>query len=477
MRFSRHFRLNQNQAQLDFVDIDVLRDMRLFVDPYAIQIKENEFSEACADQVRTFFDEVLSSLRKGDINRAQELTAYLSEPRETFLGFSKGRPRGRGVGRFQADQILNALRRSGAFQTGFLKDLAEAELFIEGISRDKISDLTTNVIRGLLIEYTQNECALHGIQLDQEVASGPIWDASRRRWYQSHVPLPVIEGRQVILVPKYFVRWRLSLDSQEFYNHYMLNFLREEHLSANSSLVRVLKTTKERVVYKKDLREKYPFIKEDLASFARKHPDVLREYKNLKGASGALGNEDLDEGFDERHFAHALRETLSRIPAGMRDAGKYHSFCLGLLTFLFYPDLINPIKEYEFLERRKRVDLKFTNAAEGGFFKRMGDSPETRSSLVFFECKNYSAELGNPELDQIAGRFSPRRGKLGFILCRTLVDAPLMERRCKDTAQDHRGYIIVLTDQKISQLLRLVETSQRDQISGVLFREYEALIN
>jgi len=336
VRFSRHFGLNQSQAQLDFVDVDVTRDARLFVDPYAIEIKENEFSEACADQIRTFFDEVLIALRKNNLSRAQHLTAYLSEPRETYLGFS-------------AD------------------------------------------------------------------------------------------------------------------------------LAANSNLVKILKSSKKRVVYKKDLKERYPFIKDDLAAFAQEHPDVLKKYKEFKGASGTLSDDDLDEEFDERAFAGALRATLRTIPAGMRHASRFHSFSQGLLTFLFYPDLINPIKEYEIHQGRKRIDIKFTNAAERGFFKRMGDLAETRSIVVFFECKNYNSELGNPELDQISGRFAPRRGKLGFIVCRTLADEALMVQRCRDTATDGRGYVIVLTDRKVEHLLGLIEAGERKTISSFLFEEYANL--
>jgi hypothetical protein len=167
MKFSRFFGLNQGQAQLDFVDVDTDRDMRLFVDPYAIQTKENDFNLACTDQIKTFFDEVLDALRRKNHLKAQDLTAHLSEPQETFLGFSRHRPQGRGVGRMQADQILSALRASRAFNTGLLVDLAETELFIEGIGPDKISDLTTNVIRGTLIEYTQNQCHLHGIEMTE----------------------------------------------------------------------------------------------------------------------------------------------------------------------------------------------------------------------------------------------------------------------------------------------------------------------
>jgi hypothetical protein len=124
------------------------------------------------------------------------------------------------------------------------------------------------------------------------VPSSYMWHASRREWQQAYVELPVVDGKPVILVPKYIVRWRLSLDSQEFYNHYMLSFLRDVQLKSGGKLVRVLKN-KTRVVYKKDLKKEYPLIKDDLAKFAQEHPDVLEKYKELKGAKGTLSNEDI----------------------------------------------------------------------------------------------------------------------------------------------------------------------------------------
>jgi hypothetical protein len=474
MRFSRFFGLNQGQAQLDFVDIDTDHDMRLFVDPYAIQTKENEFNLGCTDQIKTFFDEVLDALRRKNLAKAQELTAHLSEPQETFLGYSRGRPQGRGVGRMQADQILSALRNSRAFKTGLLADLAETELFIEGIGPDKISDLTTNVIRGTLIDYTQNQCNLHGIEMREGVPSSHMWHASRREWRQGYVDLPVIDNKPVILIPKYLVRWRLSLDSQEFYNHYMLSFLRDVQLNSGGKLVRLLKN-KTRVVYKKDLKKEYPLIKDDLAKFAQEHPDILEKYKELKGAKGTLTNEDLEKDFDEKKFSSSLEDALSKIPPGLKAASRYHSFIQGTLTFLFFPDLINPIKEHEIDDGRKRVDIKFTNASESGFFFRMAEQPQTRSIDVFFECKNYSRDVANPELDQITGRFSPLRGKLGFIVCRSLAEERLMLRRCRDAAQADRGCVIVLTDAKIQEMLEFVRVGERERISSILFNEFSEL--
>jgi hypothetical protein len=475
MKFSKFFGLNQSQAQLDFVDIDTNQDMRLFVDPYAIQIKENDFNLSCTDQIKTFFAAVLESLTENDPVRSSELTARLSEPQETFLGFSKEKPRGRGVGRKQADQILAALRNSRAFKTGLLADLAETELFIDGIGPDKISDLTTNVIRSTLIEYTQNQCRLHGIPMMEGIPSGNMWHASKREWHADYIELPMVDDKPVILVPKYLVRWRLSLNSQEFYNHYMLSFMRDVELSSPSSkLVSVLRS-KKRVVYKKDLKREYPLIKDELATFVKNHPEMLQQYKKFKGAQGALTNEDMDKDFDERKFAALLADNLSKIPAGIKHASQYHSFMQGILTFLFFPDLINPIKEYEIDDRRKRIDIKFTNAAEHGFFYRIAEQPQTRSMDIFFECKNYSDDLSNPELDQIAGRFSPFRGKLGFILCRTLANEGLMLKRCQDTAKADRGFVIVLTDVKVIRFLRLIQEGQRVKISDALFSELSSL--
>lgn len=130
-RISDHFKLDKTQAELDFVNINTNKDTRLYVDPYAIEIRDDELSDELKFHITTFFEDVLKSLRKGDATRAQYLTENLHEPRETFLGVSKGKPRGRGVGREQADKMLSKLTSSRAYKTGLLTDLAETGLFIK----------------------------------------------------------------------------------------------------------------------------------------------------------------------------------------------------------------------------------------------------------------------------------------------------------------------------------------------------------
>jgi hypothetical protein len=240
-KFSQVFGIELGSASLDFVDIDTSVDLPLFIDPYAIQIRSDQWSDRAGDYIRSFFGTLLDALRGPNNGRARHLLSNLHEPNKTYFGVSKGRPRGRGIGDHKATILTDALVRSRAFQTGVLSDISEAELFIHGVGRDTISDLTTNVIRGLLAEYTIEQCQLHGIITKHVGNIGPLWNPRTQQWEAKVVQLPVHEFRPILLIPKFIVRHRLSLDSQEFWNHHMIEFLRQEYLEAGNGLVHILR--------------------------------------------------------------------------------------------------------------------------------------------------------------------------------------------------------------------------------------------
>ncbi|KFC67264.1 hypothetical protein FG93_04000 [Bosea sp. LC85] len=475
-RFSTVFGLSNQQASLDFVDIDLTTDTPLYLDPYAIEIRDDEWSSKCGDHIRSFFNEVMSALRAHNHPRAMHLLGNLHEPNETFLGQSSGRPQGRGVGDHKARQFADALVNSRAFVTGILSDISEAELFIFGVGPDTISDLTTNVLRGLLAEYTANQCNLHSIETHRVNSIGPAWNIQASRWEARQFMLPLYRNRPILLVPKFSVRFGMSIDSQEFYNHHMIEYLRAENLRSGSGLVHTFKDGS-RTVYKSAVKAIHPFIKDDLATFVREHPEVLESYKALKGAQGSLAVTDIEKFFDERAFAQVLRDRLSAIQPGNASASEYHSVILGITTFLFHPGLIYPVKEQEIHQGRKRIDIKFTNSGESSFFDSMIKSNQARAISVAVECKNYTKEVANPELDQLSGRFGHQRGFLGFLLCRSIDDRARMIQRCRDTANDGRGYIIVLEDRDIVEMLGLVEQNRRSAINRLLQARFDELIH
>jgi hypothetical protein len=287
IRFSQHFNIHRRQSDLEFVDILLETDILLFVDPYAFKINEGDWYIECNNLVVDFFQVLLDAIRAGNSHHVKSLLYRLHEPNSTHLGHSTGSPNGRGIGPGQADALFRSLRNSQAFQTGQLRDLADCELLIAGISNDKISDITTNVVNMKLIEFTQEQCRKWDVPM-KRVPSGPYWCPSESFWKSSFVDLPVYKGKPVVLVPRNAIRRHLSVNSVEFYDDYMVPFLQMEHLNQNSSLCRVLKAGPrkgEKVKpWKKDVKGEVPFSKDEVFKFSREHPDILKKYKNEAAA-------------------------------------------------------------------------------------------------------------------------------------------------------------------------------------------------
>jgi hypothetical protein len=74
--------------------------------------------------------------------------------------------------------------------------------------------MTTNIIRGPLIDYTQEMCAYYEIPLE-EVSSGPIWNPNTLDWFPQIVHQPVADGRRLLLVPKAIVRLKMDYNPDE----------------------------------------------------------------------------------------------------------------------------------------------------------------------------------------------------------------------------------------------------------------------
>ena len=193
-----------------------------------------------------------------------------------------------------------------------------------------------------------------------------------------------------------------------------------------------------------------------LADFTLQHPDIFAEFKaeTIKRIS-AVDNRELEDALlsDITGF---LIEKIRSISPGNTSANEYHRLVVGVFELLFYPNLGNPQIEREIHDGRKRIDITFDNCADDGFFYRLGNDIPCRFIMV--ECKNYSRDIANPELDQLSGRFSPRRGQFGIAACRSIENMELFLSRCADTWNDSRGLIIPIVDDDLVHLLTLFPT-------------------
>ena len=160
---------------------------------------------------------------------------------------------------------------------------------------------------------------------------------------------------------------------------------------------------------------------------------------------------------------------------GSENATDYHRTIVGVLEILFYPFLCNPVIEHEIHEGGKRIDILFDNCAESGFFFRLCNTHSIPSRFIIVECKNYARDIVNPEIDQIGGRFSPNRGQMGIIACRSVDNMQLLINRCSDTYKDSRGLIIPMIDEDFYELLQYKAQGNEQAIDDFVQKRFHMI--
>jgi hypothetical protein len=226
------------------VDVDVRGDVPLFINPGALRKSESEWARHCVYLLQDFMEYVLGLIRHGDLDMARTLLMYLGEPNETHLGLSAfgEKARGRAVGEEFAELIIDALLHSPAGRTGRINDLEDTVMMIPKVGSDIISDIATNIIRGPLIEYTNDICQSYGVDMSVFVSrrDQAVWSVDSHEWVHPEVLLPVANGRALILVPKFIVRAKVDVDA--YFSDYLRDFIAERELeNPNSEFVKTLK--------------------------------------------------------------------------------------------------------------------------------------------------------------------------------------------------------------------------------------------
>lgn len=477
MKISERFELEATQFTLDFVDIDTDADTPLFLDPSFIGLRRNRWADGASRTLRSFFETFVELYRAGDLDKARALLENLHEPNETCLGMSKGKPKGLAIDKGDGDKLFESIGKSRAIDTGVIEDLEDFRLFVKGIDKDKISDMTTNIIRRHLISYTQEQAELWEITLTDGVSTGPYWSAANRQWEVDYASMLVIEGKPILLTPKSVVSFSTRYTSSKYHASFVVEFLRHEQLKMGGALVRHRKNGAPYVNKKDVIREIAPRDKEFLATFTQRHLEVFAEFKEwFRNTARPIPNRELDD-IEPYSVVTYLKRKLGEILPGREQATTYHRTTMSILDLVFYPHVVSPKKEREIHQGRKRVDFTMENAAESGFFFRLHATHGLPCSYIFIECKNYSTDVANPELDQLSGRFNINKGKVGLMLCRRVDDMPLLLQRCADFFDAKHELLIPLTDDDLVRMLDTYLESTDAPYDALLTERLRAIVD
>lgn len=190
--------------------------------------------------------------------------------------------------------------------------------------------------------------------------------------------------------------------------------------------------------------------------FRPDQPIILGKYLDLASIKKGGHRTDPDQPIPETkgtYFPAVYVEELGKVRPGTAEQAKFHRLSARLIANIFDHQLKNPVIEKEINEGRGRIDIRFLNRNEPGFFKNVKDMRNVFCPAVFVECKNYASEIGNPEFDQLSGRLNDTRGLLGLLVCREIRDRAKVLKHCQDRLKAH-VYLIVLDDEDLKNLSR-----------------------
>lgn len=157
MFFSEKFQVDSDLIKsYGAIDISLVCDFPLFVDPMLIFNSEKEVYKELHNQIIRYFHFLYKKAEQGLTPKEINAWFNFSEVPNNWLGYSlvgnKGVALGPQYAKFLYENISFAVNTNGISQSPHIE---KAMLLYDGSGKDKISDLTVNLIKGFLCEYTE----------------------------------------------------------------------------------------------------------------------------------------------------------------------------------------------------------------------------------------------------------------------------------------------------------------------------------
>lgn len=172
---------------------------------------------------------------------------------------------------------------------------------------------------------------------------------------------------------------------------------------------------------------------------------------------------------NENRSAADVERRLKSIKPGNDQAEQFHDLVMEVLSIGLAGVLVNPKRSERQFEGRKILDIVYRNTAATGVFADMAAKHRIHCPYIVVECKNYSTDPSNAELDQLSGRLNDNVGKFGVLVCRPLENPALLTKHCSDY-KSKGEYLIYLDDSDLVDIGRNGSDSA-DRIIGAKVRD------
>jgi hypothetical protein len=190
-------------------NISLLADLPLFIDPFLLFNSEKPEYQRLHEDIITYLKFLRRKSVSGSVNEGLVAAWYrFPEIKQNWLGFSASGNQGSGLGPGFASALHQNLHRvftdfgkEKVTQSSHLEKLC---LIGDKVGKDNISDFTTNLIHGFLLESTQEFAQTHiKEEYRRKVSVSKVrFNYATENWERGIYDLPFFKNDYVLLTPK-----------------------------------------------------------------------------------------------------------------------------------------------------------------------------------------------------------------------------------------------------------------------------------
>jgi len=443
-RLTDHYGILVPQADLDFAIPFLDEDIPLYADPFLLWRSPSQQDQALHATLLNAFNHLGYLCANGQDAQAVTTLIAASECDEVGLGSSANR-QGKRIGEAKAREILDLFKRIPQYNRAGFRHFEEIQFFVDGISKDRISDFTCSFLKSFLIDFTLHQC--DQLRIPTSPSYIPRLYNSRKNQFEEargiQLPVNPRNSNPLIFVPKRWLRFVPWISYDDYFEKYCPQ---DEISHKPEELTRVA-----------------------VLNYNRDHYGVIETY--VKSKERTFEDCHNDPLFAQIPITSAKRKfsAIKNLPTGKDDgADKQYEDLLGqLIPSLLYPHL-------DFAQEQARTDsgvsirdLIFYNTASTPFLKDIFNTYGSRQ--ITMEMKNVAA-IERQHVDQLNRYLADELGRFGIIITRHPLKSAELKRTI-DLWSGQRKAIVTLTDVDMDLMVELFESKQRNPID-VMVKKY-----
>lgn len=430
------------QEEVDFAIPFLDEDIPFYVDPFLLWKIPSLQDNSLHTSVVNSFNHLGNIFIKGNEDEARKTLIELSECSEIGLGTSKSRI-GKKIGLKTSNEILNLFKSIPQINKQGFQHFEEIQLFIDNVSKDRISDITCSLIKSFLVDFTIEQCQKLNIPLVKNNVSIFDYKSQKIKIEETYLPINPSNNQCIIFVPKRWLRYTPWINYEDYFDNY----------------------------YIKDIEKKYDgkLNRVELLNFNRHNYDIVNSYINLKEKN--IKDCTNDPLFSQIPVISSKRKikTILNLPTGKTDNAdrKYEDLMVQTMASFLYPHLDYATDQSRTISGTQIRDLIFYNNRSNEFLKDIYDLYDCRQIVI--ELKNV-AKIEREHVNQLNRYLADNFGKFGIIFTRNKIPKNIMQNTI-DLWSGQRRCILILDDTDLELMSEVYESKQRLPIE-IIKRKY-----